>query len=206
MPKAPTEEATPENVQAYKTHSDDNNFATYDACNMSHKLQKLLYRGMMVKGSSVSAHVLKTIDYIDKLNQLSFTMDYKLSVDLVIQFIPNNFLQFIANFNMNKIQCTLLELLNMLKTVEPKGMENFWPLIPLRKERGNSKGPFRKDPRLRKWEPPVPKDTPAPRKSGRVIYFPLRYDLMITSNVLLIKKDDSKKWQEAKESEMNSMY
>ncbi|KAL2491862.1 CCHC-type domain-containing protein [Abeliophyllum distichum] len=101
----------------------------------------------MVKGSSVGAHVLKTIDYIDKLNQLSFTMDHKLSVDLVIQFIPNNFLQFIVNFNMNKIQCTLLGLLNMLKTVEPKGMGNFWPLIPLRKVRGNPKGPFRKDPR-----------------------------------------------------------
>ncbi|KAL2476173.1 CCHC-type domain-containing protein [Abeliophyllum distichum] len=100
----------------------------------------------MVKGSSVGAHVLKTIDYIDKLNQLSFTMDHKLGVDLVIQFIPNNFLQFIVNFNMNKIQCTLLGQLNMLKTVEPKGMGNFWPLIPLRKVRGNPKGPFRKDP------------------------------------------------------------
>ncbi|KAL2506872.1 Retrotransposon protein [Abeliophyllum distichum] len=124
MSKAPTEEATSDNVQAYNTHSDDNNFATYDACNMSHEVEKLhegLYRGVMVKGSSVSAHVLKTIDYIDKLNQLSFTMDHKLSVDLVIQFIPNNFLQFIVNFNMNKIQCTLLGLLNMLKTVEPKG-------------------------------------------------------------------------------------
>ncbi|KAL2471189.1 Uncharacterized protein Adt_39325 [Abeliophyllum distichum] len=90
----------------------------------------------MVKGSSVGAHVLKTIDYIDKLNQLSFTMDHKLSVDLVIQFIPNNFLQFIVNFS---------GLLNMLKTVDSKGMGHFWPLIPLRKVRGNPKGPYRKD-------------------------------------------------------------
>ncbi|KAL2510818.1 zinc finger protein [Abeliophyllum distichum] len=91
MSKAPTEEAMSDNVQAYNTHSDDNNFATYDACNISH--------------------------------------------------------EFIVNFNMNRIQCTLLGLLNMLKTVEPKGMGNFWPLIPLRKVRGNPKGPFRKDPR-----------------------------------------------------------
>ncbi|KAL2490948.1 Retrotransposon protein [Abeliophyllum distichum] len=41
MPKAPTEEATSENVQAYNTHNDDNNFATYDACNISHEVEKL---------------------------------------------------------------------------------------------------------------------------------------------------------------------
>ncbi|KAL2525743.1 Uncharacterized protein Adt_07761 [Abeliophyllum distichum] len=45
MPKAPTEEATLENVQAYNTHNDDNNFATYDACNKSHELEKL-HEGM----------------------------------------------------------------------------------------------------------------------------------------------------------------
>ncbi|KAL2474687.1 Retrotransposon protein [Abeliophyllum distichum] len=150
MPKAPTEEATPENVQAYNTHSDDNNFATYDACNMSHELEKMHeYEtskiGVMVKGSLVRAHVLKTIDYIDKLNQLSFTMDYKLSVDLVMQSLPNSFLHFIVNFNTNKIQYTLLKLLNMLKTVEPKGMGKLWPLTPLGSLRENLKGLFRKD-------------------------------------------------------------
>ncbi|KAL2517848.1 putative mitochondrial protein-like [Abeliophyllum distichum] len=72
--------------------------------------------------------------------------------------------------------------------------------------------------RLRKWKPPVLKDTPAPRKLSRVIRFSLRYDLLITSNVLLIEEDeptnseesksrvDSNRWQEAMKSEMNSMY
>jgi hypothetical protein len=45
-------------------------------------------------------------------------MDYKLSVDLVLQSLPQNFSQFIMNYHMNKLDSTLLELLNMQKTTK----------------------------------------------------------------------------------------
>ena len=39
----------------------------------------------------VNTHVLKIIGYIEKLGQLSFVMDHELSVDLVLQSLPQGF-------------------------------------------------------------------------------------------------------------------
>jgi hypothetical protein len=69
----------------------------------------------MVEGSSANTHVLKMIGYIKKLGQLGFVMDHELSVDLVLQSLSQNFLQFIMNYHMNKLDSTLL---NMLKTAK----------------------------------------------------------------------------------------
>ncbi|KAM7510984.1 hypothetical protein LguiB_009859 [Lonicera macranthoides] len=151
IPEAPTQEATPEQVQAYNKHMDDDDTATclmlaamsselqkqhegmnahtiilhlkelYDEQSRTERYEtsKKLYRCTMAEGSSVSAHVLKMIGYIEKLGQLGFVMDHELSMDLVLQSLPDSYSQFIMNFNMNKIQCSLPELLNMLKTAEP---------------------------------------------------------------------------------------
>ena len=123
MPEAPTEEATPEEVQAYNKHSDDENTATcvmlaamspelqkqhegmdaytiiihlkelYDEQSRTERYEtsKKLYRCMMAEGSSVSAHVLKMIGYIEKINQLGYAMDHELSIDLVLQSLPDSF-------------------------------------------------------------------------------------------------------------------
>jgi hypothetical protein len=56
--------------------------------------------------------------YIEKLEQLGFVMDRKLSVELVLQSLPQNVLQSIMNYHMNKLDNTLPELFNMLKTAE----------------------------------------------------------------------------------------
>jgi hypothetical protein len=56
--------------------------------------------------------------YIKKLGQLGFVIDHELSVDLVLQSLPQSFLQFISNYHMNKLDSKLLELLNMLKTIK----------------------------------------------------------------------------------------
>ena len=45
-------------------------------------------------------------------------MDFHLQVDLILQSLPESFGQTIANFHMNKIECTLVELMNMLMTVQ----------------------------------------------------------------------------------------
>jgi hypothetical protein len=45
-------------------------------------------------------------------------MDHELSVDLVLQSLPHSYAQFVLNFNMNKLEVTLPELLNMLRTAE----------------------------------------------------------------------------------------
>ena len=42
----------------------------------------------------------------------------QLQTDLILQFLMESFRQTIANFHMNKIECTLVELLNMLVTAQ----------------------------------------------------------------------------------------
>jgi len=66
----------------------------------------------------VNTHVFKMIVYIEKLDQIGFVIDHKLSVDLVLQSLLQSFSQFIMNYRMNKLDSTLPKLLNMLKTAK----------------------------------------------------------------------------------------
>ena len=83
-----------------------------------YKISKSLFRARMTKGTSVHNHVLKMIEWIEKLTGLGMVLEDNLCVDLMLQFLPNSFSQFIMNFNMNKLEVTLPELLNMLREVE----------------------------------------------------------------------------------------
>ena len=71
----------------------------------------------MAKGSSVQDHVLMVIDLITRLGQLGFVMDGELSQDLILQSLSESFSQFVMNYQMNELNTSLPELLNMLKIV-----------------------------------------------------------------------------------------
>ena len=62
----------------------------------------------------VGPHVLKMIDLIEQLEKLECKIGKELSQDLILQSLPESFSQFIVNFNMNKMNCDLHEMLNML--------------------------------------------------------------------------------------------
>ena len=72
----------------------------------------------MTEGTFVQMHVLKMIDLITHVGQLDFAMDGELSQDLTLQSLPNSFSQFVINYHMNKLNISLLKLLNMLKTAK----------------------------------------------------------------------------------------
>ena len=72
----------------------------------------------MSEDASVQTHVLKMIEWIERLVVLGFKMDKDLSIDLILQSLPDSFSKFIINFHMNKIDVSLAELVNMLKTAE----------------------------------------------------------------------------------------
>ena len=61
-------------------------------------ISKNLFRAKMQEGSSVHEHVLKMIGYIEQLEQLGFCMDSELSIDLVLQSLPESFSQFVMNY------------------------------------------------------------------------------------------------------------
>ncbi|XP_031392256.1 uncharacterized protein LOC116204302 [Punica granatum] len=81
-----------------------------------YEISKELFRARMQEGTKVAAHVQKMIRLIQQLEKLEFQMDKELHVDLVLQSLPDSFLGFIVNFHMNKLSCSLSELLNMLVT------------------------------------------------------------------------------------------
>ena len=82
----------------------------------------------MTEGSSVQNHVLMVIDLITRLGQLGFVMDGELSQDLILQSLPELFSQFVVNY-MNKLNSSLPELLNMLKTAESHIKKDKAPLL-----------------------------------------------------------------------------
>ena len=83
-----------------------------------YEISKSLFKAWMAESSSVQAHVLKMIEWIDRLAVLGVELPIEMSTDLILQYLPDSFSQFIVNFNMNKIQASLPKLLNMLTTTE----------------------------------------------------------------------------------------
>lgn len=83
-----------------------------------YEISKELFRCKMAEGTSVNDHVLKMINLIERLGQLGFVMDGELCQDLILQSLPDSFSQFVVNFHMNKMNVSLAELHNMLKTAE----------------------------------------------------------------------------------------
>ena len=83
-----------------------------------YEISSELFGTKMKEGESVQIHVLKMIDLIERLAQLGFVMDHDLGIDLVLQSLPPSYAQFVLNFNMNKLEVSLPELLNMLRTAE----------------------------------------------------------------------------------------
>ncbi|KAL4326123.1 hypothetical protein GQ457_11G024930 [Hibiscus cannabinus] len=72
----------------------------------------------MSEGSPVGAHVFKMMGNIQTLEKMGFALNDELAIDVVLQSLPYSFNQFILNFNMNKIEKTLPQLLGMLRTGE----------------------------------------------------------------------------------------
>ncbi|XP_052198287.1 uncharacterized protein LOC127805574 [Diospyros lotus] len=81
---------------------------------------KKLFRCRMAEGSSVEKHVTEMIGYIDRLSELGVGMDAELTIDFVLQSLPDCYGQFIMNFNMMNMDKTLGELLSMLQEAEPE--------------------------------------------------------------------------------------
>ncbi|KAM1965651.1 hypothetical protein ACFX15_045958 [Malus domestica] len=72
----------------------------------------------MVKGAPVHQHVLKMIGFIEQLENLGTPLDGELAQDFVLASLSDSFAQFVMNYNMNKMDSTLSELLNKLVTAE----------------------------------------------------------------------------------------
>ncbi|KAJ1387033.1 gag-polypeptide of LTR copia-type [Sesbania bispinosa] len=79
-----------------------------------YQLSKNLFRSTMTANAQVGHHVLKMINLIEQLEKSGCKLGKELSQDLILQSVTGTFSQFIVNFNMNKMDCDLHEMLNLL--------------------------------------------------------------------------------------------
>ena len=83
-----------------------------------YEISKTLFHCRMVEGTFVIQHSLKMNGYIERLGSLDFVMDAQLSIDLILQSLPDSYASFVLNYQINKITTIILELINLLKTAE----------------------------------------------------------------------------------------
>ncbi|XP_019432930.1 PREDICTED: uncharacterized protein LOC109339857 [Lupinus angustifolius] len=79
-----------------------------------YQLSKTLFRSMLNVNAHVGPHVLKMISLLEQLEKLGCKLGKELSQDLILQSLPDSFSLFIVNFNMNKMDRDLHEMLHML--------------------------------------------------------------------------------------------
>ena len=82
------------------------------------EVSKRLFNLKMHEGQSVHEHRMTVINNIEELKKLELDMQKKLQIDLILQSFTSLYSQFIINFQMNKLDCTIPKLINMLVTTE----------------------------------------------------------------------------------------
>ncbi|KAK8600471.1 hypothetical protein V6N12_050325 [Hibiscus sabdariffa] len=128
-----------ENMVAYEMIQNLKEIYEGQARQERYETSKALFQCKMSKGSSVGAHVIKMMGYIQTLEKLGFALNDELATDIILQSLPDSFNQFVLNFNMNEINKTLPQLLGMLRTAESnmkKGGSKSVLMVRVAKEKG----------------------------------------------------------------------
>ncbi|KAG6532462.1 hypothetical protein ZIOFF_006307 [Zingiber officinale] len=83
------------------------------------------------------------IGLIERLLNFDLVIPHELSTNIILLSLPSSFENFVVNFNMNKLEATLEELVNMLVNYEATmKKENFIFLVG--SSSGSKKGPKKK--------------------------------------------------------------
>ncbi|KAJ9552643.1 hypothetical protein OSB04_016688 [Centaurea solstitialis] len=125
----PLGEAPPANApaaarNAHKKHSDDlldvaseDMFQT-QARTERYDATKAFNECKMIKGTSVSDHVMKMKWHLDHLERLGHPVPLQLATDTILNSLSDDYKPFVVNYNMNNMEKSIAELHSMLKTAE----------------------------------------------------------------------------------------
>ncbi|KAJ9554196.1 hypothetical protein OSB04_018241 [Centaurea solstitialis] len=72
----------------------------------------------MIKGTSVSDHVMKMKRHLDHLERLGHPVPLQLTTDTILNSLSEDYRPFVVNYNMNNMEKSIAELHSMLKTAE----------------------------------------------------------------------------------------
>ncbi|KAK4383013.1 hypothetical protein Sango_2817700 [Sesamum angolense] len=105
----------------------------------------------MAKGSSVQSHGIKMLSLVEKLEDLKAGLDNDTYIDVILQSLPPSYDPLIISYNMNGLEKSIHELINMLVQYEAM-THKFTPAVlvgetshPKRKARGPDTGRERKE-------------------------------------------------------------
>ncbi|KAJ9552032.1 hypothetical protein OSB04_016077 [Centaurea solstitialis] len=72
----------------------------------------------MIKGTSVSDHVIKMKRHLDHLERLGHPVPLQVATDTILNSLSEDYKPFVVNYNMNNMENSIAELHSMLKTTE----------------------------------------------------------------------------------------
>ncbi|KAL0404273.1 UNVERIFIED_CONTAM: hypothetical protein Sradi_2068100 [Sesamum radiatum] len=79
---------------------------------------KAFFGTKMTKGSYVHSHGVKMLSLVEKLEDLKVRINNDTYIDVILQSLPPSYDPFIVNYNMNGLEKSIHELINMLVLYE----------------------------------------------------------------------------------------
>ncbi|KAL0374153.1 UNVERIFIED_CONTAM: hypothetical protein Sradi_3331000 [Sesamum radiatum] len=79
---------------------------------------KVFFGTKMAEGSSVQSHGVKLLSLLEKLEDLKAGLNNDTYIDVILQSLPPSYDPFIVNYNMNGLEKSIHELINMLVQYE----------------------------------------------------------------------------------------
>src|SRR3954464_12848600 len=83
-----------------------------------YEIMKQSWECKMADGGSLSGHVIKLVDYAQRLSALGFVIPMTLGTDILLASCPPSYNGVIMNYKMNGLDNTIDELFAMLKNAE----------------------------------------------------------------------------------------
>ncbi|KAL0440325.1 UNVERIFIED_CONTAM: hypothetical protein Slati_2515500 [Sesamum latifolium] len=80
--------------------------------------QRAFFGTKMTEGSSVYSHGIKILSLVEKLEDLKAGLNNDTYIDMILQSLPPSYDPFIVNYNMNGLEKSIHELINMLVQYE----------------------------------------------------------------------------------------
>ncbi|KAL0448691.1 UNVERIFIED_CONTAM: hypothetical protein Slati_1425500 [Sesamum latifolium] len=78
-----------------------------------HAAIKVFFGTKMIEGSSVHSYGVKMLSLVEKLEDLKVGLNNNTYIDVILHSLPPSYDSFIVNYNMNRLEKPIHELINM---------------------------------------------------------------------------------------------
>jgi len=107
-----------ESLSAYEIITDLKTVFAPQARVERNEVSEAFFSAKMEEHSSMTEHVVKMSDYVQRLNDLEFKIPDEMVIDRVLRSLPPSYESFVLKYNMQGMVKTLSELFTMLKIAE----------------------------------------------------------------------------------------